>query len=169
QYSPPIATEDLSPAVLEHAEFASTSDQRCQTGVAESLEAGACFALLKNLVDLECGRNTFQRRSAQRPAAEEARHESMRQWTDHQRVRRGNALQAGGDVRGVAEGHQFVALRAHHFTDHDLTGVAAEPDGQLDTVSLPEFGVEGANGLGDTEAGPHGALRVVLVGVWVTE
>ncbi len=84
--------------------------------------------------------------------------------TDHDRPGSGPGLEPGGDVGGVAEGHD---LRVVGTDQADPGPAAVDPDPHAELGNAPrrfDLAAVGAHQLDDAQARPRRPLRVVLVG-----
>jgi len=78
-------------------------------------------------------------------------------------------LQAGGDVRRLAQCQVLLARLASHLTHHDHTGVDTQTHGQLHTAIRLQARIELLQGLDDPEPRPHRPLRIVFMGQGVAK
>ena len=72
-------------------------------------------------------------------------------------------MQAGGDVRRLAEGQLFVPRPAPDLAHHHLTRMDAETHSELYPVLLRQAGIEWSHGLYHPQPGPHGPRGVIFV------
>ena len=143
--------------------------QRGQACAASRFQTAAGHTLIQYLINLQRLGKAFQERRAERLAGKEAVEQLQGGSTDHQRIGRGQPLQAGGQVGGLAEGQLFLPGAAPHVTHHHQTGMDPQTHGQLHAPLLPQTGIELAQGLYHPQPGAHRPLGVVFVGQGVAK
>ena len=163
------AVFDLCPALTQQPNFLLPPHQRGPPGAAGSFQATAGHTLIEHAIDRQRLRQAFQERGAERLAGKEPPEELKGRRTDHQGIGRGEALQAGRQVGGLAEGELFLARPAPDVAHHHQPGMDPQAHSQVHPPLLPQMRVELAQGLHDPESSPHGPLGVVLVRQGVAE
>jgi hypothetical protein len=88
--------------------------------------------------------------------AEQALYKLVRRRTDHHRIRRRQALEAGGDVGRLTAGQVFVPVAATQRAHHHQPGMDAHAHGQADAAVASQAGVQGTEGLNNGETSVHG-------------
>ena len=78
-------------------------------------------------------------------------------------------MQAGRQIRGLAQRQLFLPGAAAHLPDHDQPGMDPQAHRQLHPTLLRQAGIELAQGLHDPQPGPHRPLRIIFVGQGVAE
>jgi hypothetical protein len=158
-----LARPRQPPALEHHLQLVRPADQRRQPARQPRLEPPLGAALADHAPHpLRLG-ETLEDVRAEIGAGEQAADQPGRVPADHDRVGRGQGLQAGGEVGRVAH-RRAAALGgsgAGHVADHDGPGVDPDPRVQLDAGA----GLQPAHRCHELETGPDRALGVVLVGL----
>ena len=82
---------------------------------------------------------------------------------DHHRIGRCDALQASGQVGGLAQRQLLLPGASAHLTHHHEPGMDPQAYGQCHTPILLQADIELAQGLDHAQPGPHRPLRVIFV------
>ena len=93
-------------------------------------------------------------------------HQTCRRGTEGHRIRRSQALNPGSQIGGVAHRELFVTVAAAHFSDDGHPRMKADAYRDAHTVVWGELGLmQRAQGVEQCQAGMHGAVRSVFVGL----
>ena len=163
-----LAVCDLPPRLVERLDLRRTAHVRAQVGL--HVHTRCRRDLVDHLVDLHLTIDALQGDGTHRHHEEPAPHEVERRLTDHEGARIGDLLEAGGEVRGLADDGVRVgsARRAHRGTDHE-PGVDGDADPKVDAEAIPGLIGHRVECLKQVEAGSDGATGVVFVGDRVPE
>ena len=157
------------PARQQQADLLVAADQRRQAAPRGRLEAARRAGRLAHPVDRDRLLDPLDHVRAALLEDEQALDQPPRALADHDGAGLGQPLQAGGDVRGLADHRHLVAeLAGADVADHDEAGVDADPDVDADAEAL-ELAVEALDRLDDVEPGADRAQRVVLVRLGIAE
>jgi hypothetical protein len=164
----PLARGGQPPALEQERDLVLASGERCQGGVA------AVPRLEPTLGPALAGHAEGPHRDVEAAHAlrrdlhhvERAPEEAIGELGDDDGARLGERLEPRGQIRGLAD-HGLLArgALADQVADDDEAG--GDPDPHREALPLHD-GQDG-NGVSDGEAGPHGALGIVLVGTRVAE
>ena len=116
QHHLPEAVLDLRPALQEQPYFLLPAHERGQAGAAGRFQATAGHTLIQHLIDLQRLGDAFQQRGAYGLAGKEAAKELKGRGTDHQGIGRREPLQAGGDVRRLAQRQLLLSGATSHVS-----------------------------------------------------
>ena len=127
------------------------------------VQATARCTLGQHLIDLQRLGEALEEWRAERLAGKEAPQELPGRRTDHQRIGRGEPLQAGRQVGRLAQRQLFLPRTAAHLPHHHQPGMDPQAHGELHPPLLPQAGIELAHGLDHAQPGAHGPLGVIFV------
>ena len=96
-------------------------------------------------------------------------HQASGGLTEHHRIRLCQALQAGGQVRRVAQGQAFAPVATADVAHHHRPGMDTQAHGQVHPLVLDQPRVQHRHGLYNAQSGAHGALRIVFVGLRIAK
>ncbi len=110
--------------------------------------------------------HAFERLRSQILQGKSALHQTRRRGTEGHRIGRGQSLNTGGQIGGVAHRKLFGAVAAAHFSDDGHPRMEADAHRHAHAVVRYEMGLmQGAQGVEQRQAGMHGAVRGVFVGL----
>src|SRR5262249_55546831 len=114
----PETVLDLRPALQQPPHFLLPAHEWSQAGAARCVQATARRALGQHLIDLQWLREALEEWRTKRLIGKEALEELQSCGTEHQRIGRCNALQAGCQVGRLAERQLFLPRTAAHLTHY---------------------------------------------------
>ena len=115
------------------------------------------------------GLHPLEGQQAQILARKIALHEAPGRLTDDDRVRGGQPLQPGRDIRGVPQRQLFLPPARPHGTDHHQSRVDAQAHRQSYALLRCQPGLEGGQGVEHPQPGPHRPLGIVFVRLRIAE
>ena len=168
QHGLALLLEGLIPAVQEQAELLVAADegrQQVRLDVQQAAHArGPDHAMQGDRLA-----DPLEHPASQLLGDEDAAHQSQRVRGDGDAVRSCLRLQAGGQVRGVAQGQGLAGGAGPHLAHHHRAGVDADAGRELQTPLPAQPLVQLCQGFDDAEPRPHRALGIVLVGLGKAE
>ncbi len=157
------------PAVQQQAELLVAPDQRREPAIRTGVQPSAHAALGVNPEHMDWLGEALQRVVARILGEEETLHQALAGRADHQAVFVGQPLQAGGQVRRLAQGELLAPLAASDCSHHHQAGVNADAHRQGDLQIGHQRCTQRADRLDDAEPRPHRPLGVVLMGLGMAE
>ena len=165
QHDLAVACLGPRPAAQQQVDLLVAADQRAQCRSAQGLEPALDDAGTQHLPSRHRRGDTFHLDGGKVAVLEESAEQPARARGDDDRVRLGQGLQTGGEVRRFADDRLFLrrALADQIADDHQTGG---DPDAR---VELDGFDIEAADGVDDTQPRPDRPLGIVLVGPRIAE
>ena len=167
QHDAAASGADGVPVLEQLGKLAVTPDERRQPARRDRVEPGAGVRRAQHTERGHRAADALERQLADAVDREEALHEDAGAVADHHGSGPGGGLQAGREVRGLAD--DLVRLPARLVAGvghHHLAGVHSDPD--LDVVAA-EACAEGRDGVHDRQSRGHRQPRVVLVRLGIAE
>ena len=124
-----------------------SSHQRREAAGRRDVEALLDLGLAHDLVDLEGRGHAFERLGPESVAGEIPLDEPLRRRTDDHGIGRCQPLEAGRNIRRVAQRELFLPPAAPHLPHHDQPGVDPHAYRQADTLALSQAAIERVHGL----------------------
>ena len=164
-----VARPGALPARQQQPDLLVAADQRRQAAPGGGLEPTRRAGRLAHLVDRDRRLDSLDHVRTALLEDDQALDQPPGPLADHDGAGLGQLLQAGGDVRGLADHRHLVAeLAGADVADHHEPGVDADPDVDADPEAL-ELAIEAPDRLDDVEPGADRPQRVVLMRLGIAE
>ena len=127
-----------------------SSYQRCETAGRRDIEALLHLCLTHDLVDLNGRAHASERLAPKRIGGEIPLDEPLRHRADDDGIGCGQALEAGRNIRGVAQRELLLPPASPYLPYDDQAGVDAHADRQMDSLPLFQTAIENVHCLHNT-------------------